>query len=174
MFWLEGLYRSRLLPVLICGIALVFVSIIPLAEQLPRSIQRTMTVLPFVKVSDDAAESARASSAWRVEMWQQVLPEIPPHLLLGKGYSIDATDLEKLRTPVVGNEGQEGAKLAGDYHNGPLSVIIPFGIGGVIGFLWLLGWESRCLIIISNMETRLFETSTLICWPHSSRKSSSS
>jgi hypothetical protein len=29
--------------------------------------------------------------------------------------------------------------VAGDYHSGPLSLIIPFGIWGVIGFLWLLG-----------------------------------
>jgi hypothetical protein len=29
-------------------------------------------------------------------------------------------------------------KLVGDYHNGPLSVIIPFGIFGAIAFAWLL------------------------------------
>src|SRR5262249_2718284 len=29
-------------------------------------------------------------------------------------------------------------ELAGDYHNGPLSVIIPFGIFGVIGFCWFV------------------------------------
>jgi len=28
--------------------------------------------------------------------------------------------------------------LAGDYHNGPLSVIIPFGIWGAATFLWFL------------------------------------
>jgi O-antigen ligase len=30
------------------------------------------------------------------------------------------------------------ATIAGDYHNGPLSVIIPFGIWGVLAFLWFL------------------------------------
>jgi hypothetical protein len=28
---------------------------------------------------------------------------------------------------------------AGDYHNGPLSILIPFGLFGMIAFLWLLG-----------------------------------
>jgi hypothetical protein len=28
--------------------------------------------------------------------------------------------------------------LAGDYHNGGLSVIIPFGLPGMLGFLWFL------------------------------------
>ena len=34
--------------------------------------------------------------------------------------------------------GAEGAELAGDYHNGPLSVIIPFGLPGTIAFIWFL------------------------------------
>jgi O-Antigen ligase len=139
LFWLEGLYRSRLMPVLCCGALLMFVVLIPLAEHLPLSIQRTLTVVPFIKVSGDAERSAKASSEWRLQMWHEVLPEIAPHLLLGKGYSINAAELEKMKTKSLGNDGAEGAKMAGDYHNGPLSVIIPFGIAGVIGFLWLMG-----------------------------------
>jgi hypothetical protein len=139
LFWLEGLYRSRLMPVLCCGILLMLVALFPLAEHLPLSIQRTLSVLPFLKLNDDASGSAQASSEWRIQMWHEVLPEIQPHLILGKGYSIDLQDLEKLKTATAGTEGVEGAKLAGDYHNGPLSVIIPFGLGGVIGFLWLIG-----------------------------------
>jgi hypothetical protein len=34
--------------------------------------------------------------------------------------------------------GQEGTMLAGDYHNGPLSVIIPFGLFGTVAFFWFL------------------------------------
>jgi hypothetical protein len=33
---------------------------------------------------------------------------------------------------------QQGLALAGDYHNGPLSVVLPFGIWGVIAFLWFM------------------------------------
>jgi O-Antigen ligase len=138
MFWLEGLYNSRLMPVLCCGLILAFVALIPLAEHLPFSVQRTLSVVPFLKVGDEAAGSARASSDWRVQMWEEVLPEIRPHLIIGKGYSINFEELEKVKTKARGDEGLEGAKLAGDYHNGPLSVIIPFGIGGVIAFLWLI------------------------------------
>ncbi len=145
MFWLERLYRSRLMPVMCCGFLLTFVALIPLASHLPRSIQRTLTVVPFLKLENDAVESAAGSSEWRVQMWHEVLPEIAPHLILGKGYSIDAAEMEKMKTSSLGNEGAEGAKMAGDYHNGPLSVIIPFGIGGVIGFLWLIGAGMKVL-----------------------------
>jgi hypothetical protein len=145
LFWLEGLYRSRLMPIFFCGIALMGVLVFPLAEHLPLSIQRTLSVVPFMKLSDAAAGSAKASSEWRVGMWKEVIPQIPRYLILGKGYSINAEELEKISTPTVGDESIAGAELAGDYHNGPLSVIIPFGLGGVIGFVWLVGAGMKVL-----------------------------
>ena len=145
MFWLEGLYTSRLMPVMCCGLLLAVVALIPLAEHLPNSIQRTLTVVPFLKVGDEAINSAKDSSDWRLQIWQEVLPEIPSHLILGKGYSIDVTELTKVQSRSTGDEGAEGAKMAGDYHNGPLSIIIPFGLGGVIGFLWLIGAGMKVL-----------------------------
>jgi hypothetical protein len=145
LFWLEGLFYSRLMPVLCCGIVLSMVLLVPLAEHLPLPIQRTLSVVPFLKVDEGAAGSAKASSDWRLQMWHEVIPEIPHYLLLGKGYSINAEELEKVQTPGFSESGAAGAKLAGDYHNGPLSVIIPFGIWGVIGFLWLLGAGWRVL-----------------------------
>ena len=38
--------------------------------------------------------------------------------------------------------------LAGDYHNGPLSVIIPFGIFGSLAFAWFL-WAG-CRVTYQN------------------------
>src|ERR1051325_3109934 len=39
----------------------------------------------------------------------------------------------------------ELAMYAGDYHNGPLSVVIPFGLYGVVAFLWFLAAALRML-----------------------------
>ena len=39
----------------------------------------------------------------------------------------------------------EVAMYAGDYHNGPLSVVIPFGIYGVVALLWFLAVGLRVL-----------------------------
>lgn len=38
-----------------------------------------------------------------------------------------------------------GFTVSGDYHSGPLTVIIPFGIWGVIGFLWFLAASFKVL-----------------------------
>jgi hypothetical protein len=68
------------------------------------------------------------------------LPSIPQYLLKGKGYSINDSDLrfadENVRRGF--SRTYEAAILSGDYHSGPLSLIIPFGIWGVIAFVWLM------------------------------------
>ncbi len=42
-------------------------------------------------------------------------------------------------------KGFEGAIVSGDYHSGPLSILIPFGIFGLIAFVWFLAAGLRVL-----------------------------
>src|SRR5205085_7863174 len=44
-----------------------------------------------------------------------------------------------------GSAAYEGSLMAGDYHNGPLSVQLPFGIFGSLLFLWFLGSSTHVL-----------------------------
>ena len=73
-------------------------------------------------------------------MWRFLVPQIPKYLLLGKGYRIDPDELY-FATLSGGDEdvGSMASLVAGDYHSGPLSTIIPLGLWGVVGFFWLLG-----------------------------------
>jgi hypothetical protein len=139
LFCVEGLLSTGLLPVLVGIAVLVGAALFPFADSLPMSMQRTLSVVPFLKVSDDAASSAKASSDWREQMWLEVLPEVPRYLALGKGLSLNAKELARFNTPNMSDEEGAGAIYASDFHNGPLSVIIPFGLAGVIGFLWFIG-----------------------------------
>jgi hypothetical protein len=134
LFYLERLHHTRLLlPVLLVsllggGLMLVF------ATRMPLSIQRSLAVLPFVQIDPMARMSARASSEWRVQMWQDVLPEIPRYLLLGKGYTFSARELAQVQR----GRSLDSTELVGNYHNGPLSVILPFGLFGSIAFVWFV------------------------------------
>jgi hypothetical protein len=137
MFYLEGLHRTRYVPALL-GLALLGgVVVLPQAEKLPLAIQRSISFLPG-KFDWMAQESATSSWGWRLGMWQQVLPEVPKSLFHGKGWSIDARDFTTLLDAGHGNGSLARTILVGDYHNGPLSVLIPFGIYGAVAFLWLL------------------------------------
>ena len=133
LFYFEGLMRKPLLPILLLLLLLGGTVLIPFMGHLPLTIQRTLSFLPL-PVDPLAQASADATTEWRLQMWKNVLPLVPQYLWLGKGLAMNANDLAN-----VGLEsGSYGAELAGDYHSGPLSLIIPFGIFGVIAFVWLL------------------------------------
>jgi hypothetical protein len=133
LFFLERLHHSRLLLPVVVGGLLVGGLLTLFAPRLPYTIQRSLAVLPFVQVDPMVRMDTESSSQWRLNMWREVIPEIPQHLLVGKGYSISAAELAQLR-----RNSLESTELVGDYHNGPLSVILPFGLFGAIAFLWLM------------------------------------
>jgi hypothetical protein len=144
MFFLEGLYRTPLLVAFGLAGILGCVAIVPLASHLPFTFQRTLAFLPL-NLSPDAVRSAQDSSEWRFKMWEALLPQIPPHLLLGKGFAISQEDFNELIAG--GNQSKAAANfdaantalaVSSDYHNGMLSVILPFGIWGVLVTLWFL------------------------------------
>jgi hypothetical protein len=83
---------------------------------------------------------AEGSVQWRLEMWQVLVPQIKDYWYLGKGYRIDP---DELYFAIIGGGATDiqaqGDLVAGNYHSGPLSLIIPLGIWGVAGFFWLVG-----------------------------------
>jgi hypothetical protein len=133
LFFLEGLHRtSLLLPaifVMVLGGGLVTV----FASQLPLPFQRSLAFVPYIPIDPLVRMDAQGSTEWRLQMWQEVVPEIPHYLLVGKGYGFSGIEQYQ-----IGMRGLEGFELVGDYHNGPLSVILPFGLFGVIAFTWLV------------------------------------
>ena len=141
LFYVEGLMRSRLLPIFALMAILVSALLVGFVQRLPLNVQRTLSVLPL-EVNPVAKEDAQSSSEWRINIWKQALPQIPEYLLLGRGLGFSGKDLQSLvtidTTTGLAEAGAEAVELVSDYHSGPLSVIIPFGIPGVIAFLWFL------------------------------------
>jgi len=144
LFYLERLHRTRLFPLLVLAIVLVGTLVGVFASRLPFSMQRSMAFLP-IDIDPMARLSAQATTEWRLQIWQHVLPEVPQYLILGKGYAFSGRELAMIQDTTRGGSGQEGTEMAGDYHNGPLSVLIPFGIFGMIGLLWFLWAGLRAL-----------------------------
>jgi hypothetical protein len=86
---------------------------------------------------------AEGSTAWRLEIWKDLLPEIPRYLFVGKGYRIDPEELYEVSLNSYMHPGADinPAAVTEDYHSGFFSVIIPFGAAGLVTFLWFL-WAS--------------------------------
>jgi hypothetical protein len=142
-FYLEGLWRTWLLPVLL-GVGITILgAILPFMDKLPPAVQRSLSFLPG-NIDPSVRTDADGTMRWRLEMWQMLLPEIPEYFWLGKGYTFSASDQYLTSQLEVRGlaKNYEMMALVGEYHNGLLSLILPFGIFGTIAFIWLLvaGW----------------------------------
>ena len=142
LFIFEGLHRTRLLPLVIIGMVAVAAALLPFTEKLPIPLQRSISFLP-VKVDPQVQIDADASKQWRETMWRDVWPKVPQYLLLGKGYALQADDFNYIGTGTFANMGSDfdasgqGLAVSMDYHNGTLSTLMPFGIWGMISYIWL-------------------------------------
>jgi hypothetical protein len=94
-------------------------------------------------------------------MWTWLLPEIPRHLLVGKGYTFSARENDALlMLPAKANVDKRlSMMINGDYHSGPLSVIIPLGIWGCIAVLWF--WGAALWVLVQNFKYSLVELKTI-------------
>jgi hypothetical protein len=140
MFLLEGLLRSKYVAIVITALLLLGAGLIGFADKLPLGMQRSLSVIPGLKISPIALYDAQASSQWRITMWEELMRQAPDYLILGKGLGMNAAEMELSAqlAYVSPSYSAEMAVLAGDYHNGPLSVQIPFGIFGSLTFGWFL------------------------------------
>lgn len=137
-FCTEKLYRPRVLA-LLAGFGMVLAALtIQFAERMPLVVQRSIAFLP-VPVNPAIRANVESSSNWRLQMWGDVLPDVPKYLLLGKGYKIDPGEME-----MAMEESRRGylgrtyawALVTGAYHNGPLTLLMPFGLVGFLAFAW--------------------------------------
>jgi hypothetical protein len=137
------------------------------STKLPLTFQRALSFLP-IRVDPMAATAAKSSLTWRFEMWKEVATDVPRYLLKGKGYVIDPTEMFFSHINSGGFDlASEWAIVAGDYHNGPLSVLIPFGIWGALAFIWFLFVSVRLLhrfCIYGDPDLRLINNLLLACF----------
>jgi hypothetical protein len=139
LFVIEGLWRTAALPVVLAGTVMLAGLVLPNLAHFPNSVQRALSFLP-VEVDAAARLDAQASTEWRLRIWRNVIPEVPRYLLVGKGYTINPQEIEIAQSGLARTmDSTETSLIAGDYHNGPLSVIVPLGVGGCIAILWLFG-----------------------------------
>lgn len=138
-FLVEGLWRTFWLPVFLGLGVLSLIPITLFSDKMPAAVQRVLSVFP-VNIEPNVRAEAENSTAWRFEMFHVVWQQVPQYFWVGKGYSIDPTELylvsEAMRTGILPDFEQ--AMVSGDYHDGLLSILIPFGIFGLIGFIWLV------------------------------------
>ena len=145
-FVLEGLHRTKILLFALFAACLCGITILTFSDKMPLAVQRTLSFLP-VKIDNMARLEAQETARWRFEMWGAILDEAPKYLLLGKGYKYDQNEYEMAKARALTGEGKpwEPYIIDSSYHNGPLSLLVPLGLGGSVVFLWFLIAAGRIL-----------------------------
>ena len=145
-FWFERLLWTKLFVFVSLGALLLGAGVVGFAERLPLSVQRSLSFLP-IQVHPTARQDAQGTLDWRLQMWRVVLPEVPQYLWLGKGYTFSGTDFllmqESIRRGMF--TAYEDTLVSGNYHNGLLTLIIPFGLPGTVAFVVFLCASWRVL-----------------------------
>jgi O-antigen ligase len=134
--YFEKMFRSRLMIGFVLIGILASALILPFADQLPLSVQRSISFLP-VQIDPAVREDALESSSWRLEMWQMVLgEEVPKYFLIGKGYNFDSMDVFLTQMGMTRGiySAYDQLLVLDDYHNGLLTLIVSFGIFGILAF----------------------------------------
>lgn len=143
IFVWEGLHRTRLMFIVLVFTLIGSCVLVTFSDKMPDSIQRTISFLP-VKVDPVIRSDAEGSTAWRLNIWQAILPTVPGYLLLGKGYSLSELDYESMgadspfAASARANASLESLAISNDFHSGPLSTLICFGVWGGISILAIM------------------------------------
>jgi O-antigen ligase len=106
-----------------------------------------------LNIDPEARLDAQASTEWRIEIWEALLPQVPKYLLLGKGYafSVETFQQNMGRDATFQNfisAADNPLALSSDFHSGPLSVVLSFGIWGALAWLWF--WAAGFYVVWRN------------------------
>jgi len=165
MLFLEGLHYTRLSALLVLGGVLGALLLGAFSDKLPFTFQRAMSFLPF-KWETEAVMDAQGSSEWRYAIWRATWPKVPGYLLLGKGFALSQEDYQNIGQGAFAALGtshidaaEDTLAISSDFHSGPLSTLIPFGIWGAIGIVWLMA--ATVFVLLRNYwygdaELRIF------------------
>jgi hypothetical protein len=147
-FYFEGMFRTRLAVLLSLGLAVVAVLTVAFADKLPNPIQRSLSFLPIPGLDTAAKRDAQGTLDWRVQIWKTVLPDVPRYFLFGKGFAYNGTDYYLTQLSVgrgISYTVDEATLICGSYHQGILTLLIPFGIWGLLLFGWFCWSALRVL-----------------------------
>lgn len=129
--WISGkVSKPFIVAMSLFGVVSGYLVLLFFASDLPESVQRSISWVPFVKINTAAAMDAYSTIDWRVHVWKDAIREIPKYFWLGKGYTFDPLWVRSLM--MSGHYVRDWAIVESAYHNGHLSLLIGLGIFGYI------------------------------------------
>ena len=126
-------------------------------NNLPLSLQRTFSFLPFINSNDSSIFDAQSSNNFRIKLFNIAISSIQKYILIGKGFSFNYMQNDEYLDifDVILN--------AGSFHFGLLSLLINTGLFGLIlGLNFLINAIRNILIEIKKTDLHVFFLSIIL------------
>lgn len=144
-------------------------------QEMPYGIQRSVSILPGVKISDQIIGSATHSSEWRIEMWRWALDPRTGYIrdyTWGDGFGISTDYLRRQTTALmrgVSNANQqEMYAITGKWHNGAIAVVHRLGyVGlGLVTSIFAITFFAALRVCRASRGTALYLPSLFLALPY--------
>ena len=135
------LSRFKLRYIIVSTLVGVFLWIfaIVISPHVPRGLQRTLSFIPGAYSDVRTGKDALESVEWRVEIWKYCWEKAPEYFWVGRGSAFNVYDaVGDLRRSDIMEFTPWFAYMTRSYHSGPLTLLIDYGVLGLIIGSWLL------------------------------------
>ncbi|MFA5688378.1 MAG: O-antigen ligase family protein [Kiritimatiellales bacterium] len=134
-YFYAGNRKQYVVKALFTGL-LLWGAILAAAPFLPLGMQRAVSFVPGVTVNLAQASVAQGSTEWRFEIWKYCLQQFPEYWLIGRGIAFNVwTTISELGALDVQLQNQWFMFLTHSYHSGPLTLLIDYGLPGLLVML---------------------------------------
>lgn len=113
------------------------------ASALPDAVQRAVSFLPGIQVSDSASDAAWSTVRDRIELFKLALRDMPDYWLVGRGFGMDRAD-ESADFNFTDNIASQYAH--GLFHNGFIGTLLKTGAPGLLFTLLFFWFVSRAAV----------------------------
>ncbi|MBP3498617.1 MAG: hypothetical protein J6J97_00865 [Akkermansia sp.] len=160
--------------------SLIYLSKEDVVQQLPFGVQRSISILPGVKVSDEVESDASHSSDWRIVMWKWALDPRTGYIkdyVWGDGFGISTDFLRRETTASMRNaynyEVREQFAVTGMWHNGAITAVHRLGyVGlGIIAWVYALGLALLVRVCRALRGNPLYLPSLFLILPYAGQPS---
>lgn len=157
LFVFKRLYTPlRLLSLGVLGIA-GLAALYALAPKLPPGVQRSLSLLPGIEVTQVVREDAYATLRDRIEVLKLGIKDVPQYLWHGRGFGMSRLDAAP---PSLPGDPIYMAYQEGFFYNGLFALLLKTGLPGLAAALGFVYYVSRrgldCLRRVGPAEDDLF------------------
>ena len=109
-----------------------------------------VSIIPGVIVQQEASQDADITTEWRIDVWERGVKSLPDYYLIGKGFAFKEADIISANNISNGTyDATDWALVTSSYHQGILSLLIVFGIPGLItGMMMYTLFLKRHLLLL--------------------------